>query len=496
MNTKLENQEEAILREFFYETMQLSVPDKTLIAKPRFHPISPKIFEREYVVNILGIDLPLNESYPYSGPVYAKILKEQKHLENFLQCSDNEIWLLVEQDEAAEDESGWSWAKAARLAGDLKTGAAALKVMFTDKSGSKIEEFVSTAMEIITEPFDTMKTFFTTIAEKAKEWGVTVFEKIGEFAQKIWGWITDAVDYVKGLSGWKSVLATGTVVAGIMYLWKKYGPDWIKPMMDKLNQFNALISGGGKKNETYVHTHGLVAALYADDDQLNEFLGFGKKKKKDKWEKKAQEIEDEEKVKNMTDEERKEHEEKRKKSAQQKTGKADERDAKAKSAEEFADDPEAAAEKKAEELKNTWWGQMGMENLSDEQKEEGASIIQWFKDKFIKGLWAKAKGVFKGMAKNAAISAASGGFSSWIKGLGKLYNGTSFVFKTLRPAFQQAVEPNDIKAATDEEGGEEQFWARGTDREEEVDKESKEKKNEALLRSLVREALLSKEVNC
>ena len=39
---------------------------------------------REYITNVLGIALPLTESYPYSNSIAKEILKEQLLLENFL----------------------------------------------------------------------------------------------------------------------------------------------------------------------------------------------------------------------------------------------------------------------------------------------------------------------------------------------------------------------------------------------------------------------------
>ena len=91
------------------------------------------------------------------------------------------------------------------------------------------------------------------------------------------------------------------------------------------------------------------------------------------------------------------------------------------------------------------------------------------------------------MAARAAAAAATGGVSEYIATLGKMYKNLSGALKNLRPAFQAAAEPAEIKDEIKDEGGEEEFWSQGTD----TGKGSKEeKKNEVLLRKVVREALL------
>ena len=106
-----------ILREFVQETMLLQT-QRLIIplddTKPSFYKIKPHIFERNYVTRVLGIDLPLNESYPYSGPIYHQIIEEQRILEDFFRYTDADIWLIVEEDmlreqeEDEEDVSAWS----------------------------------------------------------------------------------------------------------------------------------------------------------------------------------------------------------------------------------------------------------------------------------------------------------------------------------------------------------------------------------------------------
>ena len=129
---------------------------------------------------------------------------------------------------------------------------------------------------------------------------------------------------------------------------------------------------------------------------------------------------------------------------------------------------------------------MGKENISAEDQAKGSEIIKWLKDKFIKGFWKKSKKVVAKMAARAAAAAATGGVTEYLASLGKMYKNLSTALKNLRPAFQAAAEPAEIKDEIKDEGGEEEFWSQGTD----ADKGSKEKKNEVLLRKVVREVLL------
>ena len=492
---ELQQSLDSILREFVQETMLLQ--SQSLIipqddAKPSFYKIKPHIFEREYVTGVLGISLPLNESYPYSGPVYHQIIEEQRALEDFFRYTDDDIWLIVEEDMLREQEEGeeedaspWSWTGAKRLAGDTKTAAAALKMMAIDPS--RIKAFVQTAMEAVKEPFENLKNFFTTIIDKAGEWGLNVFKKIVGFAEKLWGGVESMVDKVNSLSGWKQALAAGAAVLGIKSVWGKWG-KMIGSIMEKFNEFNAIVEGA--PIEPYVHTAGLVSALYNEDDTLNEFFGK-KKKKKDKWEQAVEDMDkDEKEEEGMTDEEKRKRRAKKKSDAADAQEQKDQgREDKLDTAEDIAADPSSAVDKAvgAAEKKGGWAVKMGKENISDEDKEKGSEIIKWLKDKFIKGFWRKSKKMIGKMAARAAAAAATGGVSEYIATLGKMYKNLSGALKNLRPAFQAAAEPAEIKDEIKDEGGEEEFWSQGTD----ADKGSKEeKKNEVLLRKVVREVLL------
>ena len=463
---------ENVLREYLREAMLMNTRVDHLASlqspkpSPIFCEIKPHIFERKYVTQVLGIDLPLNESYPYSPLVYKHIIHEQKLLEEFFSYSDEEIYveLLKEQDEAT-DASPWSWTGLIRAGSDLKSAAAALKVIALDPS--KIKDFVSSVWQVIQEPFDTMKEFFGTIIEKGKEWGIAFMNKLGGIAEKIWGWIEAAADKVTAMSGWKQVLGIAAVALGLTYAWKNWG-SFIVDGMKHFNSFVDLVAKAKDyiKKESFIPAASLVGALYGDeDDSLNEIWPFGKKK--DKWAEKAEEIEAEEQ---MTDEE------KAQKKSEKTVAKVGEKETKAGEAE-----ANVAAMGEEDPEKQPWWMQFGAANLPDDLKEKGAEIIAWLKENIVGAIWGAGKKLLSGMATGAADAATSGGVVSFLKGLGALYGGLTFVLKTLRPAFQSVVDQGTIKAEIEEAGGEEEFWEEGTD----------EAKNEALVRLAVREMLMS-----
>tara|TARA_Y100000310_G_C20644430_1_gene795753 strand:- start:229 stop:1953 length:1725 start_codon:yes stop_codon:yes gene_type:complete len=474
---------ENVLREYLREAMLMNTRVDHLASlkapkpSPIFCEIKPHIFEHKYVTQVLGIDLPLNESYPYSAPVYKRILQEQKLLEEFFSYSDEEIYveLLKEQDEAT-DASPWSWTGLLRAGSDLKAAAAALKVIALDPS--KIKDFVSSVWQVIQEPFDTMKQFFTTIIETGKEWGIAFMTKLGGIAEKIWGWIQAAADKVTAMSGWKQVLGIAAVALGLTYAWKNWG-SFIITGMKHFNSFVDLVAKAKDyiKKESFIPAASLVGALYGDeDDSLNEFLGFGKK---DKWAEKAEEIEAEEQ---MTDEE------KAQKKSEKTVAKVGEKETKAGEAE-----ANVAAMGEEDPEKQPWWMQLGAANMPDALKEKGAEIIAWLKENIVGAIWGAGKKLLSGMATGAADAATSGGVVSFLKGLGALYGGLTFVLKTLRPAFQSVADQGTIKAEIEEAGGEEEFWEEGTDEAKKDDKGKEEKKNEAFVRQLVREMLLNEE---
>ena len=499
---------EQVLREYVQEAMLLhtqvtsvSLSQSLLSANSAFYEMKPRIFERDYVTKVLGIDLPLNESHPYSTPLYHQIIKEQKILEDFFRYSDDQIWLVVEQDmlreqdeDEEEDVSAWSWAGAKRLAGDTKVAAAALKMMAIEPD--RIETFVTTAMGLIKERYEDMKKFFTTLIEKGLKWGLGVFKTVGKFAQMLWDGIKATVDKVEEMSGWKQALAAGAAVVAIKSVWGKWG-DIIVSIMGKFSEFAELVED--ETNESYVHSMGLVTAVYGpEDSELNELLGFGKKKKKkDKWAAMVDDMEkDEKEEEGMTDEEKRQRRAKKKSDAADAQEKKDKKtEERIDTAEDVAEDPSSVVDKtvKAAEKKGGWAAKMGKEHLSDEDKEKGSEIIKWIKEKFIKGFWKKSKKVIAKMAARAAAAAATAGVSEYFVTLGKIYKGVGKALKALRPALQKAAEPAVIKDEMKEKGGEEEFWTQGTDTAGK-DKKKKEEKNEVLLRQVVREALFLREL--
>lgn len=451
--------DEEILRAVIRESM-IYDPDHLYLKNisKSFYKIESHIFERKYVTKVLGINLPLNESYPYSAPIYNKIIKEQKLLEDFFNVTDDQINLIIEADEE-EDESNWSWGGALRFGGDVKAAAGAMKVMATNPD--TIDTFVSAIMDIVKEQYKKLKKFLTGVSEAAKKWGIEVLSKLGDAAKKVWGWIKSAFDKVMSMDGWKKALVAAGTVIGLKWFWDKYGGD-IEEAMDKFSLFSKVYEKAKNfksKKESVLLVPTLSAALYGDGEPLTEFLGFGKN-----WEKEAEKAENDPDYGTEKDKEKKDD------AAEEMGGKVD--------------DAEEKAGKAGE-----WWSQFSDE-IPDEIKEKGQELIDWFKKKILKGIFGAAKDKLASLAGDALGAAATGGFAAFLKGAGKLYDGASFALKTIRPALSATIDDGKVKAAAKEAGSEEEFWEAGTDEDLSDSKDKKDKQNEALIRMIIRESLL------
>jgi hypothetical protein len=449
--------DEEILRALIRETMIFD-PDQFLLKNTAnsFYKIEPHIFERKYVTKVLGINLPLNESYPYSAPVYNKIIKEQKLLEDFFNVTDQQIKLLIENDDD-EDESNWSWGAALRFSGDVKAAAGAMKVMATNPD--TIDTFVQAVIDIVKEQYEKIKKFTQTVYEKSKEWGVAILEKLGEFSGKVWSWIEAAFDKANSMDGWKKALAIGGAVVGLKWFWDKYGGG-IEEAIGKFNIFSKLYDQAKKfkpKNESVLIIPTLSSALYGSGDPLTEL--FGKN-----WEKEAEKAENDPDY--GTEKEKEGKDDKK-----EKVGGA-------------ADKAEEKSEKAGE-----WWSQFSDE-LPDDIKEKGQELIDWFQKKIMKGIFGAAKKKLASLATDAVGAAATGGFAEFLKGAGKAFGGASFALKTLRPALSATIDDGKVKEQAKEAGGEEEFWEEGTDENLSDSKDKKDKKNESIIRMIIRESLL------
>ena len=260
---------------------------------------SSEIFEHSYVTGVLGLSVPLNESYPYSSSFRDRILQEQILLEGFF--SDFK-----------------------KLAGDMKNAALSLRYIVADPG--RIKEYVGILLKTIKERYQKAVEWISKITSSC-EMLVNFANAIADFAQKITKYITSLVDKVKsivnsikekitlaikkvqGMAGWKQALLASAVCVGIAYVWQKLEEqsglqksldevgDQIKeaaPAIKKAKEFFAKnpskIKGIKFESlEANEELPPLAEVIYGDSERIDEFFGniFGKKKEKGEEEPKS-----------------------------------------------------------------------------------------------------------------------------------------------------------------------------------------------------------------
>jgi|18_taG_2_1085343.scaffolds.fasta_scaffold02038_5 hypothetical protein len=170
-----------------------------------------------YVTATLGIQIPLNESYPYSSTLTEEILREQLLLEAF--------WDPV---------VAWGKAKAGETKDKVKDLAKSI-----GSWGQRLADTMYMLYEVLFEKgarlynksikrtlLDPLKTpilkFLNLLIEKGAEWDILIFSK---WAQKTKDIIVDTLDKVSNVAqqGWKGSLSITVIGLGLKKFWNKAG---------------------------------------------------------------------------------------------------------------------------------------------------------------------------------------------------------------------------------------------------------------------------------
>ncbi len=393
-------------------------------------PVERLIYNEEYVRGVLGIDIPLNESYPYSSELQQQILEEHLLFEGFF--SDFR-----------------------KLSADGKNLALALRYMMED--GSRINDFVSTAYEtVIKDPLEKITGFIKKILSSLKElfnkfalpkiqssWD-KIKDVLSAFGEKLQG----AWDSIKGMSGWKQALVVMGFGSALGYLWSEQGlGDIIETAdgvleklgevaaqgLEKLSGITDKIEGDEAKNvlslakESAAPKLALTSLLF-DDDILDSYLNEGP-------------------------------------SVADKAEKVDKG---------------ATAVSKASELA----GKLGDKDLDMIGKVKAAIMEQL--DPLINVLKEKVVNAFKNIVKQigaeALMGLATGGVGAFISGIKKAFGGFKLVSKLFGATLGKFV--SDIENPKEEREEAEKGEDDPTD-----DSTKKEEKNEVVLREYIRQLL-------
>ena len=184
----------------------------------RANPVPSHIFERTYVTDVLGIHLPLNESYPYSPAIEKRIIQEQLLLEGFfsdiVQKGKDK---LIDAVEGVKKFGKEAWSVLSAFYAVVKEG------------GSAIASFTSAiAKRGINKFFNPLKEALEWLTSKLPDWDMPTFAKM---AQKGLDIINDIQKMLDSTDGWKRIAAYASAAIGLQWVWNKVG-DWIDELKE------------------------------------------------------------------------------------------------------------------------------------------------------------------------------------------------------------------------------------------------------------------------
>ena len=192
---------------------------------PHFAPeIRDRIYNEEYVRVVLGIDLPLNESRPYSLELQQRILEEQLLLEGFF--SDFK-----------------------KLGGDTKNAALALRYIMQDSS--RLQEYMGLVKESLEDAYKSLTGFLESILEAVEGLSTRVasaLKKVSEWATNLLKKVKEFVEAALAGDGWKGAMILSGALVGIGFIWSKLeGPapkilDGLAKLKEAVEE-SALLAG-------------------------------------------------------------------------------------------------------------------------------------------------------------------------------------------------------------------------------------------------------------
>jgi hypothetical protein len=203
-----------------------------------------KLYDTEYVENVLGIRIPLQESvFGYSSEFRARILKEHLLYEGFIDTLKQAAGLVVNTANQAVGAAGQAVTNAVQsgvqkvqqFTDKVKNLAKALYGVMTD--GGLLAGYLSILKKRLTEVTKPLRTLFTsldkffndeTLAKLLAKFpkfkaAIDTIKPIYEKAKSIvWGKLLNPIDK---LTGWAGALAGSTIYVCIQWMRSKVGEE-------------------------------------------------------------------------------------------------------------------------------------------------------------------------------------------------------------------------------------------------------------------------------
>jgi len=204
-----------------------------------------KIFEHDYVTDVLGLEIPLHESSPFSNQLRQRIIEEQLLMEGF-------------------------FGDFSSLAGDIKNATlglrfmvevpARVKVFMKDLWSGGIMPLYKKVMSWINIAIGVAKAFMK------KHPPLKALYKFAQTMKKV---VTSTISKVKSMSGWKQALLGIAAVSGLAFLAKKLMDNSELTDMKRQKNFIARLADTGQITSDEAKTE--LMALFDKADAA----GFG-----------------------------------------------------------------------------------------------------------------------------------------------------------------------------------------------------------------------------
>ena len=182
--------------------------------------------DRRYITEVLGIQIPLHESYPFSVGLEARILHEHMLLEGFFDGLK-------------------------KLKDDAQLFGKSVKEIITNPE--RIGAFVGALYKnVIKRTLKPVRSFFKMIKEKLPDYIKDKFPTFIKAAEKVLGFIDKVVEKVMGMGGWKQAVAAMALALGIKYIWKEIGElieKGKKYLNDLIPMFDVIDAAGLNEDE-------------------------------------------------------------------------------------------------------------------------------------------------------------------------------------------------------------------------------------------------------